>query len=388
MWPTSQVPGQPSTVVSWLFKLQSWWKERWSVSRTPSLEQPPPVYCQQIVQVEEKIWKTHMKLPYERHFVCLFNGEYINTVVAGDPSNPCLVVTPGYCSGVGVFARNLEALAERYRVFCVDWLGCGASSKPKFPAKCKVEEAESFFVDSLEQWRIAMGKELERPFILMGHSLGGYLAAVYAMKYPQQVKKLVLVSPVGVPPAPVEVDDQWNSPKQLPSSSTESTSLTSQQQYYRHKYRHVIRLFRWLWKHDVTPHLVLRTIGPYFGRGLTLKYANRRFQHCLSEEERQQMGEYIYEMCVKGPLSGEYALNAILLPGAWAKQPLSHRWEQLKVNSIFLYGEHDWMDYHVAESLQQQYTSIEAVKIVKSSGHYLFLENPCGFHEQLFDALQ
>jgi pimeloyl-ACP methyl ester carboxylesterase len=40
-------------------------------------------------------------------------------------------------------------------------------------------EAEAWFVDSLEAWRKA--KKLEN-FILLGHSLGGYVAAKYALK--------------------------------------------------------------------------------------------------------------------------------------------------------------------------------------------------------------
>jgi pimeloyl-ACP methyl ester carboxylesterase len=40
-------------------------------------------------------------------------------------------------------------------------------------------ETESWFIDSLEEWRKA--KNLDN-FILLGHSLGGYIAARYALK--------------------------------------------------------------------------------------------------------------------------------------------------------------------------------------------------------------
>ena len=35
-------------------------------------------------------------------------------------------------------------------------------------------------------------------FYLAGHSFGGYLAGNYALKYPQYVKKLLLLSPIGI----------------------------------------------------------------------------------------------------------------------------------------------------------------------------------------------
>jgi len=35
---------------------------------------------------------------------------------------------------------------------------------------------------------------------LAGHSIGGYIAGNYAIKYFQRIKKLVLLSPIGVRP--------------------------------------------------------------------------------------------------------------------------------------------------------------------------------------------
>jgi len=88
-------------------------------------------------------------------------------------------------------------------VYAVDWLGMGRSARVPFKIKSKlndtagrVKETEDFFVESLEEWRKKMNLE---KMTLVGHSLGGYLSSVYALRYPQRVERLILLSPAGVP---------------------------------------------------------------------------------------------------------------------------------------------------------------------------------------------
>jgi cardiolipin-specific phospholipase len=91
-------------------------------------------------------------------------------------------------------------------VYALDWLGMGRSARVPFTVKAKrddvqsrVNQAESFFVDSLEVWRQKMGLE---KMTLIGHSLGAYLSVAYALRHPTHVSKLILLSPVGVPRDP------------------------------------------------------------------------------------------------------------------------------------------------------------------------------------------
>ncbi|MBE3042135.1 alpha/beta hydrolase, partial [Candidatus Bathyarchaeota archaeon] len=52
--------------------------------------------------------------------------------------------------------------------------------------KAKIAEAEAWFIDALEEWRVE--RKIEK-FTLLGHSLGGYLAVSYALKYPGHINK-------------------------------------------------------------------------------------------------------------------------------------------------------------------------------------------------------
>ena len=53
-------------------------------------------------------------------------------------------------------------------------------------ARLCFSETESWFIDSLEEWRKA--KDLDN-FILLGHSLGGYVASRYALKVCSQLQE-------------------------------------------------------------------------------------------------------------------------------------------------------------------------------------------------------
>lgn len=49
-------------------------------------------------------------------------------------------------------------------------------------------------------------------FVLLGHSMGGFLAASYAMQYPERVKHLILADPWGFPEKPADAAAKTNLP--------------------------------------------------------------------------------------------------------------------------------------------------------------------------------
>ncbi|KAG9984470.1 alpha/beta-hydrolase, partial [Aureobasidium melanogenum] len=135
----------------------------------------------------------------------------------GEQVDNNLVMIHGYGAGLGVFYRNFESLSRLpgWKLYALDMLGMGRSSRPPFKIHAKdrqgkIEEAENWFIDALEEWRIKKG--IDR-FTLLGHSMGGYMAVAYALKYPGHLNKLILASPVGIPEDPYAVNADMPEPE-------------------------------------------------------------------------------------------------------------------------------------------------------------------------------
>ena len=135
------------------------------------------------------------------------------------------------------------------------------------------EAATNFFLDSLEELRISLRVE---NFTLAGHSLGGYLCAKYTLKYPTEVKALVLISPVGLPAPPNIGDDNKDSPGNLHVSRHDThTAAEGVESHHRqsppvstyHNASSSLPFSTWLfvnlWKYNYTPQMILRAIGTY-----------------------------------------------------------------------------------------------------------------------------
>lgn len=89
----------------------------------------------------------------------------------------------GYGASAIIFYKIMKTLAAQFHLIMIDVIGMGASSRPNFNEKVKTpDEADDFFVEYFEKWRVAMGNLTG--FVLAGHSFGGYLCGHYASRYP------------------------------------------------------------------------------------------------------------------------------------------------------------------------------------------------------------
>ena len=354
-----------------------------------------------------------------------------------------LVVLHGYGAGLGFFYKNFEALSrpKGWRLYALDLLGMGRSSRPPFRIRSKqrseqITEAEDWFVDALEEWRIQ--RKIDR-FTLLGHSLGGYMAVCYALKYPGHLNKLILASPVGVPEDPYAVKAEMPEPgdSTLANEFTQDQDLDiaktgsarTQSTNSEPPRKPLPKWLTYLWDANISPFSFVRWAGP-LGPRLVSGWTSRRFSH-LPPNEASALHDYSYSLFrLRG--SGEYALAYVLAPGAFARSPLIRRIsgvgrQMIGLNTslpgsegnsnptngttlkrtqengipvVFMYGEQDWMDvkggYAAKEILgaetqkalsgkskdeMKEDGGSAKVSIVPKAGHHLYLDNPEHFNE-------
>lgn len=100
-----------------------------------------------------------------------------------------IVLIHGIGSAIETWSLNVEALAQHHQVYALDLVGSGRSDK-SFGSYSLVALAE--FVKGFAD---VMG--LDR-LSLIGNSMGGGVALQFALLYPQQIEKLVLVNSLGL----------------------------------------------------------------------------------------------------------------------------------------------------------------------------------------------
>jgi len=102
---------------------------------------------------------------------------------AGNNSLPPLILLHGVGGHAETYTRNLQSHAEHFDTYSIDMVGHGYSSKPDYDYEVDayVEHLRSV-IDTLGFDRI----------YLSGESLGGWVAARFALKYPQRLERMVL----------------------------------------------------------------------------------------------------------------------------------------------------------------------------------------------------
>ena len=123
--------------------------------------------------------------PIKNRSIAKVNGHSIEFAFSKKSSPVIVFLSGGGPSGIAAWSRVYPKLSEKYSVFAYNRLGSGKSSKSKIP------QTAPYIVKTLHTMLHTIN--IKPPYILVGHSLGGIYANLYARYYPNDLSGVVLV---------------------------------------------------------------------------------------------------------------------------------------------------------------------------------------------------
>lgn len=106
----------------------------------------------------------------------------INVVTRGRASVPTIILIHGSGGSTATWIMQLRGLSKDFLIVTIDLNGHGKS-----PDRSGSNTTESYLTDIKE-----VVKKYDRP-VIGGHSMGGMLAQLFALKYPQMISGIILV---------------------------------------------------------------------------------------------------------------------------------------------------------------------------------------------------
>ena len=115
---------------------------------------------------------------------------YMDVAAQGTPNGKTVMLFHGNNFGGFYFKGIIDALTNvGFRVIVPDQIGYGRSSKPIAPYNLNSQARNTL--------RVLQHEKIERVAIV-GHSMGGMLAARFATQFPKAVERLVIYNPIGL----------------------------------------------------------------------------------------------------------------------------------------------------------------------------------------------
>lgn len=130
----------------------------------------------------KSVWTDLQGVAFEQAYVDA-GGIRTRYLRAGTKGKPALIFLHGTGGHAEAYSRNLEAHGEHFDVYAMDMIGHGFTAKPDKPY------VMPDYIAHVRGFMDALGLDKAS---LSGESLGGWVAAHFAVQYPERVVKLVL----------------------------------------------------------------------------------------------------------------------------------------------------------------------------------------------------
>jgi pimeloyl-ACP methyl ester carboxylesterase len=264
---------------------------------------------------------------------------YMDVPPAGTPNGRTVVLFHGMNFGGFYFAGPIEALRkEGFRVVVPDQIGFGRSSKPIIPY--------NFHDMALNTRKILQTLGIAKAAIV-GHSMGGMLAARFAASYPDITERVVIYNPIGL------TDARWERPWTSTDESYKRLAGLTRDQYYQ--------------QCSGTIH--------------------RYFQGDAWKPEYEQYVRILYAPSL-GADWPRFAMVRTLLQQMVYQDPVVYDWAHIKVKALVLGGDKDGPNFpelarHIADTIPGG-----QIVLIPGAGHVPHIEVPDAFNRELLKFLK
>lgn len=263
---------------------------------------------------------------------------FMDIPAAGQPNGRTVVLLHGMNFGGFYFGGPIDALRMAgFRVVVPDQIGFGRSSKPIIPYN---------FHDMAMNTRALLQSLGIGKAAIVGHSMGGMLAARFAASYPEMTERVVLYDPIGL------TDVRWTQPWHSAEEAYKATMARTQDQVWQAAYANIQRYFPDAWK-------------PEYEQYVRILYAPT--------------------------LSGDWARLAMvrsIYQQITYLDPVVDDWAHIKVKALVLGGERDGQNFpalakHIADTIPGA-----QLVIIPNVGHVPHLQVPDIFNRELLKFLK
>ena len=265
---------------------------------------------------------------------------YMDVPPDGAPNGRTVVLLHGMNFGGFYFSGPIEVLRkEGFRVVVPDQIGFGRSSKPVIPYN---------FHDMAQNTRKLLESLGITRAAIVGHSMGGMLAARFSASYPEVAERTVLYDPIGL------TDLRWGRPWRSADEAYKATLAQSHDQLYQASYQTIRRYFP----------------GPGAWRPEYEHFVRILYAPTLSGDwPRLAMVRSIYQQ----------------MPYL---DPVVYDWAHIQAKTLVIGGELDGENFpelakHIADTVPHA-----QLVIIPKAGHVPHLEMPDTFHRELLKFLK
>ena len=172
------------------------------------IQEPLGKYESQVIPLEKKLFK-NLNLEWGEDIISeniplIEDKNYYYHLVRTakpDPEKDNFFLIHGFISSGMHFISILPYLIKHYNVFIPDTIGMGLSARPQVEFSSPID-CEEYFLKIyhviIESIFFENKFNIKKEYFLCGHSLGGFFASRYMLKYPKGIKKVLLLSPCGI----------------------------------------------------------------------------------------------------------------------------------------------------------------------------------------------